>query len=486
MACFRLVKTILTWLVFVSAVEAASITPAPALSPIHYKISRRSGRFPAPDTANLTYLLEELKVMEARFNATTRDFNGNKIVRKPKRIRGTQASSILLGEVGREGNWFANLNIGDPAQAVDMDLDMLTADWWVLSTSSSKGSWFLDFNSKTYDSEAPIAFPTCREPTDIIHLPTVHRITAISFAHCRPAKQWIRALLPSGAYLGLAPAASLSQTRTVGLLQQLLSQDVIDTPVWSLLLINGKEGIFSIGGTSGASERRIEKETSEMRNPGEPDQSGRDTVKTEAADIPGKEWRWMNVQGAEGWWQLLMRGIWLDGIKVLENQPIILDVSEHLDFTSIPESYTQQVNTPFIVAPPLAARVFYSSISGSKQLPAPYDQFYAYPCFNRPKIHFEFEQGNVQVLKGKRDTGTYSLRGRFSLGRQAIGSGYCIGIVIESRMGVGTAFTGSEAGSVNAVGGNGLADVWIVGEPFFRDVQVAFNWKERKVGMQRV
>jgi hypothetical protein len=141
----------------------------------------------------------------------------------------------------------------------------------------------------------------------------------------------------------------------------------------------------------------------------------------------------------------------------------------------IPESYTQQVNTPFIVAPPIAARVFYSSISGSKQLPAPYDQFHAYPCFNTPKIHFEFEQGNVQVLKGERDTDTYSLGGRFSLGRQATGSGYCIGIVVESRMGVGMAFTGSEVGSVNAVGGNGLADVWIVGEPFFRDVQVAFN-----------
>lgn len=120
------------------------------LPPIHYTISRRSGSFPAPDTANLTYLLEELKVVETRFNATTRDFNGNMVVRKPKRIRGTQGNTILLGEVGREGNWFADLKMGEPAQTVDMDLDMLTADWWVLSTSSSKGSWFLDFNSKTY------------------------------------------------------------------------------------------------------------------------------------------------------------------------------------------------------------------------------------------------------------------------------------------------------------------------------------------------
>ena len=43
-------------------------------------------------------------------------------------------------------------------------------------------------------------------------------------------------------------------------------------------------------------------------------------------------------------------------------------------------------------------------------------------------------------------------------------------------MGLGTALAGGETGSsVSMDGGNGLADVWIIGEPFFRDVQVAFN-----------
>lgn len=83
----------------------------------------------------------------------------------------------------------------------------------------------------------------------------------------------------------------------------------------------------------------------------------------------------------------------------------------------------------------------------------------------------------MEVLKGKRDKGTFSPGGRFSLGRMIVGSGYCIGIVVESRMGKG--FLGTEAGgmgSENSVkGGNGLEDVWIIGEPFFRDVQVAFN-----------
>lgn len=116
-------------------------TSIATLPPIHYTISRRGGSFPAPDTANLTYLLEQLSIVEQRLGATTRTFSGNKVVRKPKRLHGTQAGTTLLGEAGRDGNWFASLHIGEPIQEVDMDLDMLTADWWILSTSSDKGSF---------------------------------------------------------------------------------------------------------------------------------------------------------------------------------------------------------------------------------------------------------------------------------------------------------------------------------------------------------
>jgi hypothetical protein len=57
------------------------------------------------------------------------------------------------------------------------------------------------------------------------------------------------------------------------------------------------------------------------------------------------------------------------------------------------------------------------------------------------------------------------------------GSGYCIGIVVESRMGDGMSLPGTEerTSTHSSVGGNGLSDVWIVGEPFFRDVEVVFN-----------
>ncbi|KAH8795490.1 aspartic peptidase domain-containing protein [Hyaloscypha finlandica] len=429
------------------------------LPPIHYTISRRGGSFPAPDIANLTYLLEQLRVVEQRYNSTTRDFIGNKVVRKPKRPHGTQALSTLLGDVGRDGNWLASLHIGDPIQEVDMDLDMLTADWWIFSTSSGKGSFYLDFNSKTY-GKTSLSF-RCPELTE-------------------PAKQWVRTLLPSGAYLGLAASTALSQTKTVSLMMQMIEKNVINTPVWSLVLINGKDGIFSIGGTSAPSVRRAKMETDdELARAGNYEVKRDEVVASRSAadiemeaDLSANEWKWSKVQGAEGWWQILMRGIWVDGNKVLENQPIVLDI-----------------NTPFILAPPVAARAFYSSVSWSRQLPPPYDQFHAYPCFNPPKIHFEFAGWNVEVLKGKRDKGAFSAGGRFSLGRMASGSGYCLGIVVESRMGKGMSL-GTEAGNMgfetSMEGGNGLEDVWIVGEPFFRDVQVAFDWKEKKVGIQRV
>ncbi len=71
-------------------------------------------------------------------------------------------------------------------------------------------------------------------------------------------------------------------------------------------------------------------------------------------------------------------------------------------------------------------------------------------------------------MKGRRDRGTFSPGGRFSLGRMAEGSGYCIGIVVESRM-------SDEKMDEKAQGSSELEKLWIIGEPFFRDVQVAFD-----------
>ena len=58
--------------------------------------------------------------------------------------------------------------------------------------------------------------------------------------------------------------------------------------------------------------------------------------------------------------------------------------------------------------------------------------------------------------------------GKFSLGRLREGSGYCVGAVVETRMGMGIL---EDAG----VGGNGLRDVWVLGERFFRGVGAVFD-----------
>ncbi len=80
--------------------------------------------------------------------------------------------------------------------------------------------------------------------------------------------------------------------------------------------------------------------------------------------------------------------------------------------------------------------------------------------------------------------------GRFSLGRLREGSGYCVGAVVETRMGVGDdtdplkkrGRKGGSSGGLPNVGlgagelaGNGMRDVWVLGEGFFRGVGGVFD-----------
>ena len=43
-------------------------------------------------------------------------------------------------------------------------------------------------------------------------------------------------------------------------------------------------------------------------------------------------WKWSKVQGAEGWWQILMQGVWVEGSNVIRNQPVVIDVRSHFLF----------------------------------------------------------------------------------------------------------------------------------------------------------
>ena len=73
--------------------------------------------------------------------------------------------------------------------------------------------------------------------------------------------------------------------------------------------------------------------------------------------------------------------------------------------------------------------------------------------------------------------------GKLSLGRLKKGSGYCVGAIVETRMGVGDTGVamrgkvgaGSGSGEEGLQAGNGLRDVWVMGEVFWRGVGGVFD-----------
>ena len=207
-------------------------------------------------------------------------------------------------------------------------------------------------------------YPTCSLPTDIFHLPTVNTQLPLSFAYCRPLKVSRKTLEASGSTLGLAPSGQLSQTGSTSLLKQLLDANAIERPVFSLMLLNGHEGVLSVGGTGARAVQLVDKQTRDEldrvgavergaippplnndgldrtgkvergRGPPLPDSNG--LVKRGARGSKGvvsrqadweEGWTWNKVQGAEGWWQILLQAIWIDGSKVLKNQAVVIDVS---------------------------------------------------------------------------------------------------------------------------------------------------------------
>lgn len=144
---------------------------------------------------------------------------------------------------------------------------------------------------------------------------------------------------------------------------------------------------------------------------------------------------------------------------MLKNQPILFDI-----------------NVPFILAPPVAAQRFYESIGGTKRLPPPYDSFFAFPCLNHVNIVFEIGGWNFPSMNGEGTTSDAlygPAGGRFSLGKLADGTGYCVGSVVETRMGMRKDWMAS-----------GMKDMWVLGEPFFRGLGVVFDMDNGRIGVR--
>lgn len=163
-----------------------SLDVAPVL---HFTLARRGGSFAATewtkDYVNLTYLVQELEKIEDRFNLTQRVVKGNKLVRKAK-IGGAEGSDegALMSKIADDGLWFvscffldspqvvhvsvhsplvlnqgsryAKIKIGEPPQEVEMDLNMLAADFYVVLTTSRLGSKYDDLFSQTISMSVPV------------------------------------------------------------------------------------------------------------------------------------------------------------------------------------------------------------------------------------------------------------------------------------------------------------------------------------------
>ena len=127
------------------------------------------------------------------------------------------------------------------------------------------------------------------------------------------------------------------------------------------MLINGCEGVLSIGGTAapaielvvGQTQHELDRLGMVERGEAWTDEVADPTVSVmplpaERPDIDetkrlaksGRKpkdviprqaswedtWAWSRVQGAEGWWQILMQSVYVDGVKVLQNQAVVIDV----------------------------------------------------------------------------------------------------------------------------------------------------------------
>ena len=183
------------------------------------------------------------------------------------------------------------------------------------------------------------------------------------------------------------------------------------------------------------------------------------------------KWTDISSGAAAGWHMTLMTGVWINGVKVLRNQPVLLDI-----------------NCPFILAPPEVTRTVYESIPGARSLASLLDQdedagteetrpFHAVSCLNEIDISFEIAGWRFPFARSTHtddDLFHGPAGGRFSLGKvdvspSANGSdkastGYCIGIIVETRMGVRKEWRSA-----------GMRDVWVLGEPFFRGLGVTFD-----------
>ena len=368
---------------------------------------------------------------------------------------------------------YHNLHMSDAMQYVEVDTDMLSPEFYISTTTSGQGSQYNSF-VKSHLPNGERVHPLCQYPTDLFHLTQTpgqpKTAINITFPMCSPSHSHSLTLSKSGALLGLSPPnTQLSRLTSPPLLSQLQDLNLITRKIWSLTLLTPTTGLLTLGASIAPFAFRAHLSTElELQNFGNPlftpthiaSLVEAQMLETFPQDIE-QQFHWVKVSGARGLWTTLMSGVWISGSKVLRNQPVLLDV-----------------NCPFILAPPLAARRFYESIGGAQWIHgvngSQRSGFWKVPCLNKVSVAWEFAGKMFQAFKeGGREEGMLGPIGAaLSLGKyigeEGASSGYCVGVVVETGMGLGRKGHDPWRNS-------GMRDTWVLGEPFFRGLGVVFD-----------
>ncbi|KAK9463445.1 aspartic peptidase domain-containing protein [Lipomyces oligophaga] len=294
------------------------------------EVMRRGGRVYDPDTVvNLKRFNTMLKSCLARYSRTRRELTGNRVYRK------AIPTVDRLAPIGQNGTYVGYLEVGNPPQHIEFDLDMTSSDMWLESTTSVRGTRFDFEQSQTYFTDSRIVFRDCVESTDSLKFSGG---TSFEFpiAHCTPHRATVRTLNPSGGMIGLAHS-SLSQTNLPNFFEEAAKEGRLAKSMVTVEFFKGDVNAGAVVGFGGAAHQV-----------------------DECLYAPVKTF---------GFWQILFKTLLVDGNGVIDNFQAVIDVT-----------------SPFVLAPPEDVRKFYSGISGAQPLA---DGFWSYPCFVNPKIHVE-------------------------------------------------------------------------------------------------
>lgn len=319
------------------------------------------------------------------------------------------------------------------------------------------------------ESSGESLHPLCSESSDGFKLGSHDGPVGLKLPICIPPKTSSLTLASSGSVIGLAPPGSLSRIPGHELLTQLQQSNRVSRPFWSITIFDAETGVLSLGDTIAKEmEEAKTRADIELKHYGQPlatpewlkeQVDSKLSISMPAGSPMDQHFKWSQLSGSSGWWTSLIPGVWFNGVKVLRNQPGLFDVQ-----------------CPFVLAPTAAAVRFYDSIGGSMRLPAPHDMFFAYPCLSKVNIVLELGGWNFPALTGettRADTLHGPPGGRLSLGKLGNGTGYCVGAVVETRMGTHSTWENS-----------GMGGVWVLGEPFFRGMGVVFDAEKERIGFR--